>query len=127
MNEEYKVKNENAVKAGKASAATRKAKQDALISELDWLKEINLAPVESAASLQEIITTSHHSPIESYAVRSILVLSVILVVVAGIYLHLRSQYQEKQQLTPLTTVVPMVASLPTLAISTQKVKDERAI
>ena len=31
----------NAVKAGKASAASIKAKQDALVSELDRLKEIS--------------------------------------------------------------------------------------
>ena len=56
MIDEPKLKSRFFVKDGKASAAANKSKQDAL-SELDWLKEVNLVsaslPAVASISLDE--------------------------------------------------------------------------
>ena len=101
--------------------------KDALINELSWLKEINdiSQPATSTASLQEIKTTSHLSPIESSVVRPIFVLSVILMFIDVIYLYKTNSPHKLS--TSLSIATPVADSLPAFAVSTQKVKDEWSI
>ena len=60
--DEPKVKNANTVKAGKASAAAKKAKQDALISNFDRLKENNFRVLRTAYCFTFIYSTTCSAP-----------------------------------------------------------------
>ena len=101
--------------------------KDALINELNWLKEINdiSQPATSTASLQEIKTTSYLSPIESSVVRPIFVLSVILMFIDVIYLYKTNSPHKLS--TSLSIATPVADLLPAFAVSTQKVKDEWSV
>ena len=104
-----KVKNENAVKARKASAAARKAKQEALISQLDRLKEISTSPPPMD---EEKIKKS---PIESsFVMHPIFMLSALIVLVDGIFFYKSISAPVRQTSAPLTIAAPVAFNITSL-------------
>ena len=117
-----KVKNENAVKDGKALAAARKAKRKALISELNRLKEMNLLAAEkSIPADKEPVASPPLDEEKKQTTLTIFGLSFILVVVAGIYFYKTNSPHiapAGRTSTPATTSLVTVTSL--IPVLTQK-------